>query len=72
MLEIILNYAYECLGERSPGVPYLHNKRTDVLSRIKSSNCPFCERETYSRPFGPRTVLSLTEWTVFGLSPLYK
>jgi hypothetical protein len=23
MLEIILNYVYECLGEKSPGVPYL-------------------------------------------------
>jgi hypothetical protein len=31
MLEIILNYVYECLGERSPGVPYLLNCR-----------CPLC------------------------------
>lgn len=39
------------------------------MSRIKSSNCPFCERENCSRPFGSRTVLSLIEWTVWGFSP---
>jgi hypothetical protein len=32
MLEIILNYVYECLGERSPGVPYLL-KATIVIGR---------------------------------------
>jgi hypothetical protein len=39
MLEIILNYVYECLGEKSPGVPYLlkfnHLKSNGIKKSLK-------------------------------------
>jgi hypothetical protein len=38
ILEIILKYAFECLGERSPGVPFHLNKwlsLTMVLSNLR-------------------------------------
>jgi hypothetical protein len=32
MLEIILNYVYECLGEKSQGVPYLLKPERDLFN----------------------------------------
>lgn len=39
----------------------------NVFSWISASNCPLRERKNLLKPYGPRSVLSLTEWTVFGL-----
>ena len=55
---------------RLPDTIQYEHKENNVLSRIKASNCTFYERKNCSRPYGPRSVLSLTECTVFGLYPL--
>jgi hypothetical protein len=41
MLEIILNYVYECLGEKSPGVPYLLKRKIRMNSFNMDENMSY-------------------------------